>query len=65
MDIFASGMDSYSSTRALVAKEKVAVAPGAAFGPSADRYVRVSYCVEKGELVEGLGRLCSFIALAA
>lgn len=65
MDISASGMDSYSFTRALVAKEKVAVAPGATYGPSADRYVRVSYCVAKGELVEGLGRLCSFIAIAA
>jgi len=62
VDVSSTGMDSYAFARALLQSEKVAVAPGGTFGPSTDGHVRVSYCVEKGLLMEGLSRLCAFIA---
>jgi aspartate/methionine/tyrosine aminotransferase len=63
VDISRSGQDSDSFARNLLAKEKVAVAPGRTFGPGGTRYVRVSLATNDQELITGLERLCKIIAI--
>lgn len=45
--------------------EHVAVAPGCAFGPLCDRYVRISLCASEEALTEGLTRLARHLQKAA
>ncbi len=65
VDISQAKMDSYEFCRELVTKHKVAVAPGATFGPSSGHLVRVSLATAEAELIEGVKRLCQFIETKA
>jgi aspartate aminotransferase len=46
----------------LLAEERVAVAPGTAFGPSGEGYVRLSLAASEGDLAEGMRRIGRFHA---
>ncbi len=61
IDISRCGDDSYQVARQLLLEEKVAVAPGATFGPQGNRYVRISLAADDAKLEEGLERLCRYI----
>ncbi len=52
--------DSATYARALLSREKVAVAPGTTFGPSGSRYIRISLASDRDSIREGLRRLGSF-----
>ncbi len=43
----------------LLAEHHVAVAPGTAFGPAGEGYVRISLAATQDDLVEGVRRLCA------
>ena len=45
----------------LLEKEHVAVVPGAAFGPSGDACVRISFTVDQKRLTEGMERMARYI----
>lgn len=60
VDVRGTGMTSERFARELLRAEKVAVAPGSAFGPSGEGFVRVSLASEESLLIEGLRRLCRF-----
>ena len=61
IDISRCGDDSYQIARQLLLEEKVAVAPGATFGPLGSRYVRISLATDDLKLEEGLERICRYI----
>jgi aspartate aminotransferase/aminotransferase len=61
IDISATGMDSNTFADRLLEEQRVAVAPGATFGPLAERYIRVSMAAEDHALIEGLERICRTI----
>src|SRR6266536_4195027 len=44
----------------LLRQERVAVAPGTAFGPGGEGWVRLSLATETGDLLEGARRLARF-----
>jgi len=61
VDISGFGQDSETFARNLLEKEKVAVIPGSAFGPSGEGYLRIT-CVRRWpEVKEGLARISRFI----
>lgn len=45
----------------LLREERVAMVPGDTFGTNADRYVRVSFAVSMGEIIEGMNRTERFV----
>jgi aspartate aminotransferase len=49
-------------SRRLLAERSVAVAPGSAFGPSGEGWVRLSLATDQALLLEGVGRLVDFLA---
>lgn len=53
----ASGSDVASWTLRLLEQRKVAVAPGSAFGPSGEGWVRISLAGDRAQLMEGLSRI--------
>jgi aspartate aminotransferase len=53
----ATGGDVRAWTRAFLAEQGVALAPGTAFGAEGEGWVRVALCGRTDELVEGLSRL--------
>ena len=62
VDISRSGLDSHQFALALLEAQRVAVAPGTAFGPKMGRdFVRISLATEKSLLLEGVRRLCEFV----
>ncbi len=61
VDVASSGLDSYTFARRLLEEEKVAVAPGATFGPRGEGYVRISLATAEEQLLEGVRRLCRFL----
>ena len=61
IDVTCTGMDSDSFADKLLSDQKVAVAPGATFGISAAKYVRVSLAASDAVVTEGLERVCNFI----
>ena len=61
IDISSSGMDSDTFADRLLSEQRVAVAPGAAFGLIAGRYIRVSLAAEDNVVSEGMDRICAFI----
>jgi aspartate/methionine/tyrosine aminotransferase len=61
VNISGIGMDSYAFAKALLRDQKVAVAPGGAFGKTGDRYVRVSLAADKASIAQGLEKLCGYI----
>ncbi|MET3292511.1 UNVERIFIED_CONTAM: aspartate/methionine/tyrosine aminotransferase [Brevibacillus sp. OAP136] len=46
----------------LLKEEKVAVAPGTTFGELTNKMVRISLASEESQLLEGVKRICTFIA---
>jgi aspartate/methionine/tyrosine aminotransferase len=40
------------------------VNPGHVFGPSGERFVRISFATDEGRLREGLNRIAEFVAAA-
>lgn len=56
-----SGMDADSFCDALLARQKVAVVPGTAFGASMDKYIRISYAYSMEHLMEALKRIEAFL----
>jgi aspartate aminotransferase/aminotransferase len=60
-DISRAGVDSYAFAKRLVLEHKVAVAPGATFGPAGNNWVRIALCTEPKALAEGLETLCSVL----
>ena len=61
VDVASSGLDSYTFARRLLEEKKVAVAPGATFGPRGEGYVRISLATAEEQLLEGVRRLCRFL----
>jgi aspartate/methionine/tyrosine aminotransferase len=61
IDIGRSGMGSREFAMALLHEQRVAVAPGTAFGDAGGSLVRISMATEKGALVEGVERLCRYV----
>jgi len=61
VDVSAAGRDSYAVAKAILQEEKVAVAPGEAFGQDGAGLVRVSLASSEEALTEGLTRICRFL----
>ncbi|MAE62458.1 MAG: aminotransferase class I/II [Planctomycetaceae bacterium] len=61
VDISATGRDSRDFALELLAKKKVAVAPGNTFGAMCSDHVRISFASTEEDIREGLGRLCEMI----
>ncbi len=57
IDISRTGKSSNEFADILLETEKVAVAPGATFGPSSDKYIRVALTANMEHLEEGLKRI--------
>jgi aspartate aminotransferase len=51
-------------SRHVLAERSVAVAPGSAFGPSGEGWVRLSLATDQEQLLEGASRLLDFLASA-
>lgn len=62
VDIAGSGLGSYDFARALIKETRVAVAPGATFGPDSDRFVRLSLANADDIIREGCVRLAAFLS---
>jgi aspartate/methionine/tyrosine aminotransferase len=60
-DVSAAGMDSRTFAFKLLEETKVAVAPGTAFGETAQDFVRISLASSDDDLREGIGRMNGFI----
>lgn len=60
-DISQTHMTSDTFVYQLLEEEKIALAPGTAFGPGQDSYVRLSYANSEENLKEGLARMQRFI----
>ena len=57
-----SGLKSVEFAKKLLQKEKVAVVPGVAFGPSGEGYVRMSYATSLSNIKEAIARIEHFLA---
>jgi aspartate/methionine/tyrosine aminotransferase len=56
-DVRASGMTSRDFAFTLLRERGVAVAPGTAFGPGGEGFVRISLATEPNALYEGIDRI--------
>jgi aminotransferase len=56
-----AGKSSMDFAKDLLAKKKVALVPGVAFGPSCEGYVRISYASSYDNLKEAIGRLKAYL----
>lgn len=61
-DISQSGMGSTDFALALLKEKEVAVRPGDICSEYPSNYIRISLATEKGALMEGMERICSFLA---
>ncbi|MFO0707400.1 MAG: pyridoxal phosphate-dependent aminotransferase [Nitrospira sp.] len=61
LDIGWTGLGSEAFADRLLADQHVVVAPGATFGPSADRYVRIAWTPELEAMRTGITRLKQFL----
>lgn len=59
--IKASGLSSMEFAKSLLKKERVALVPGTAFGPSGEGYVRISYASSLTNIKEALFRMKRFL----
>ena len=57
----ATGLDEETFAQRLLAEERVAVVPGAAFGPSGAGHVRACYATAYEEIVEAMDRMERFV----
>jgi aspartate aminotransferase len=60
VDVRATGLPAREFALRLLEERAVAVAPGTAFGPAGDGFVRASLASVDGALAEGLARLADF-----
>jgi len=60
--IKSTGLTSLEFSTALLKKEKVAVVPGTAFGPSGEGYVRMAYASSLENIKEALTRITRFVS---
>lgn len=60
--IKSTGLTSMEFATSLLKKEKVAVVPGTAFGPSGEGYVRMAYAASLGNIKEALAKISHFIS---
>lgn len=56
-----SGLSSMEFAKELLKKERVALVPGTAFGPSGEGYVRISYASSISNIKEALARIKRFL----
>jgi aspartate aminotransferase len=61
-DVRASGLSSRDYAFTLLRERGVAVAPGTAFGPGGEGFVRISLATEASELYEGIDRIVASLA---
>lgn len=61
IDISETGLASQEFAVQLLKSQKVAVAPGSAFGPSGEGWVRVSLATAEDLLIEAVRRLCRMV----
>jgi aspartate/methionine/tyrosine aminotransferase len=61
-DVSGSGLDGVEFARRLLRESSVAVAPGLAFGPRGNDFVRVSLAASPTELYDGVERLLGAVA---
>jgi aspartate aminotransferase/aminotransferase len=61
LDISRSGLDGHAFALRLLDEERVAVAPGTAFGDIARDQIRISLATERGALLEGVDRACRLV----
>lgn len=61
VDIRKTGLSSDEFADLLLEEKRVAVAPGATFGPSSDRFIRIALTAEAPLLKEGIQRIKEFI----
>ena len=61
VDISGTGMESNAFADRLLKEQRVAVAPGATFGETARRSIRITLAAEERVVAEGLERICAFI----
>jgi aspartate aminotransferase/aminotransferase len=61
IDISSTGMNADTFADSLLSDQQVALAPGATFGLTAGKYVRVSLAADDKVVAEGLERACNFI----
>jgi aspartate aminotransferase len=62
-DVSEASVPSMKFSRSLIERERVAVAPGSAFGELGKGYVRLSLASSREDLVEGASRLVRFVHL--
>ncbi|MDD5422303.1 MAG: aminotransferase class I/II-fold pyridoxal phosphate-dependent enzyme [Candidatus Omnitrophota bacterium] len=60
-----TGLSSMEFANRLLKREKVAVVPGTAFGPSGEGYIRISYASSLDKLKEALSRIETFLTAIA
>lgn len=61
VDISRTGLSSDQFADELLREKQVAVAPGATFGPSADKYIRIALTAERLALEIGVSRIKEFV----
>lgn len=61
VDVSEAGLPSMKLAQSLIEHERVAVAPGSAFGDLGEGYVRLSLASSKEDLLEGASRLIRFV----
>jgi aspartate/methionine/tyrosine aminotransferase len=61
VDVSSAGLDSWEFCRRLLEEERVAVVPGAAFGPGGEGFVRISLAAAPDVVSEGSRRLADFV----
>lgn len=61
VDISKTGLTSDEFADYLLEYENVAVTPCATFGPSSDKYIRISLTEDREKLEEGIRRICKFL----
>lgn len=64
VDVSAVSRDSYAAAKAILKEQKVAVAPGEAFGADGAGLVRVSLANSDENVREGMKRICQFVTQA-
>lgn len=62
VDVSAAGSDSVAVAKRILQEERVAVAPGEAFGRNGVGLVRISLANSEANLREGLERICRFLS---
>ncbi len=62
VNIRGSGLSSEAFAMRLLEEGRVALAPGSAFGPSGEGYVRISYASSIANLQKGIARIAAFMA---